>query len=445
LFIVETLESTFRTYGLRTNAADTTISGRLWELGQPVPNVTEIVAGTNVTVGVSGSTVTISAAGTPEADTLQTVTDRGNTTTQTVISLATSDGFRTSGSVRIDGQYFEQNLQVPNVLEISGGAGMSTQYLPSGGPTSSFSSVVLDNTANLQFVTDNGATTTRTITAGNYVRADGITTQIMLGEYDVFAGTGIGITAFGTGQITIRNTGVVSEADTLQTVTNRGDTTTRTINANRLATSTTLRLQQLSADPSGVVDGDGWFRNDTQRYQDQRGGSVLSRPGTLYSLDATEDVTVFSGGNTDFFPGIASIPAALTTVGPRTFRISIGGYWTNGGIPGSPNVIGLRFIDTDLGVGTDVGGNNTPGTASQFVFVTGTYLLRINPNNGEAIVSAALATQEGALASPWTVIDTTMNAYGGTGGYTIQPYFINNDTLDNIQAFLTHFTIEVID
>jgi hypothetical protein len=77
--------------------------------------------------------------------------------------------------------------------------------------------------------------------------------------------------------------------------------------------------------------------------------------------------------------------------------------------------------------------------------VTGTYLLRINPNNTETLISAALATQEGSLASPWVNIDSSLNGVVASNGYTITPYFRNEDLVDSIQAFLTHFTIEVID
>jgi hypothetical protein len=108
-------------------------------------------------------------------------------------------------------------------------------------------------------------------------------------------------------------------------------------------------------------------------------------------------------------------------------------------------VIGLRFTDVDFGVGPDIGGNLVAATAGQFVSVTGTYLLRINPNTAEVLISSSLATQEGATASPWTTIDNSLIGVIPTGGYVIAPYFINNDGIDAVQAFLTHFTIEVVD
>jgi hypothetical protein len=118
---------------------------------------------------------------------------------------------------------------------------------------------------------------------------------------------------------------------TLQQVTNAGDTTTRTINANRLATSTTLRMNGLTADPSGVQAGDQWYRSSDQRFVAQhtvavpvsRGGMVFSpEPGGLnpttvpgfdtYVIDATD------------FNIEKSIINSLPLGQTRSFRIRIG-------------------------------------------------------------------------------------------------------------------------
>jgi hypothetical protein len=501
----------------------------LWEAGQPVPNVTEIVAGTNVTVGVSGSTVTISATATPEADTLQTVTDRGNTTTQTINAAAVAttstvtagtfvysgSGFQTTGGNArgTDATDLQANRSLATQVAsgsgsaigggtantasgqqsaVAGGTGnvaSGTQSFIGGGASNVASAIYAavlggfsnDATASGATVVGganstasgassiaggNGATASGTgsIAFGTSMNEPSNTTFLTYGlrssatatetsgpiteatipvpnVNEIVAGSGVSIGVSGS---TVTISATSSGTPTLQQVTTAGNTTTLTVNANRLATSTTLRLQQLSADPSGAVDGDGWFRSDTQRFQDQRGSSVLSRPGTLYSLDTVDSVSVGSG-NTDVFPSIATIPAGLTTAGPRTFRISIGGYWTNGGIPSSPNVIGLRFSDPNAGISTDVGGNLVAATAGQGVVVSGTYLLRVNPNNTEVSIAANLATQEGVLASPWITIDGALNGNVASSGYTIQPYAINNDTLDSIDFNLTHFTVEVID
>jgi hypothetical protein len=132
---------------------------------------------------------------------------------------------------------------------------------------------------------------------------------------------------------------------TLQQITDAGDTTTRTINANRLATSTTLRMNGLATDPAGVQSGDQWFRSSDQRFVASYAGIRVVRGGTFTSLNpANVQPTLVSEFSDAVISGsefnidktaFNQLPAGQS----RSFRVRMGFAVDQTGSPGTASPV----------------------------------------------------------------------------------------------------------
>jgi hypothetical protein len=234
--------------------------------------VTKLTAGTDTAISTSTGVITIW-----NTSTLQTITSRGSTTTNaiSITSTATSTGTTTGALTVIGGVGIGGSLYVANTSYIAGAQILTTATLSSYGVTSitagtdtaistSTGAVTIWNTSTLQSVTNRGSTTTNAISITSTATSTGTTTGALI----VVGGVGIGvylyvaktsyvagaqilttdsIANFGVTSITAgtdtaisSSTGAITiwNTSTLQTITNRGLTTTNAISITSTATST---------------------------------------------------------------------------------------------------------------------------------------------------------------------------------------------------------------
>jgi hypothetical protein len=132
---------------------------------------------------------------------------------------------------------------------------------------------------------------------------------------------------------------------TLQQITDAGDTTTGTINAKVLATSTTLRMNGLATDPADVQSGDQWFRSSDQRFVASYADIRVVRGGTLYALNpANVQPTLVSEFSNAAISGsefnidktvFNQLPAGQS----RSFRVRMGFAVDQTGSPGTASPV----------------------------------------------------------------------------------------------------------
>jgi len=217
-------------------------------------NQTTIVAGTDTAINTSTGIITIW-----NTSTLQTITNRGNTTTNAIYASSLYDSRnRVVTSVIATGSAYIGivNLVSTGTQTSFGIINLGVHTLAAGTDTavsSSTGTITIWNTSTLQTITNRGNTTTNAIYAGSLydsgnrvvtrVTATGSTyigivnlvstgTQtsfgiVNLGVQTITAGTDTAIST-STGQVIVWNT------STLQTITNRGNATTSAIYAGSL-------------------------------------------------------------------------------------------------------------------------------------------------------------------------------------------------------------------
>jgi hypothetical protein len=158
--------------------------------------VTSLRAGTDTAVNTSSGIVTIW-----NTSTLQSITNRGSTTTNTIsINTITSSTGTNTGALTVSGGVgIGGALYVANTSYIAGAQILTTATLPSYGVTSinvgtdtaintSTGSVTIWNTSTLQSITNRGSTTNNIISITNATASTGTTT----GALTVAGGLGIG-------------------------------------------------------------------------------------------------------------------------------------------------------------------------------------------------------------------------------------------------------------
>jgi len=229
--------------------------------------VTSITAGTDTAVSTSTGAVTIW-----NTSTLQTITSRGSTTTNriSITNNATSTSTTTGALVVTGGVGISGNLYVGGSSYVNDSLVITTATLGNYVVTSitagtdtavstSTGAVTIWNTSTLQTITSRGSTTTNRISITNNATSTSTTTGALVvtggvgiggavyaGElYDsgkrvlttatsivnsIIAGTDISVSS-STGNVTI------SDISTLQSVTNRGSTTTNIVYINNTSTS----------------------------------------------------------------------------------------------------------------------------------------------------------------------------------------------------------------
>jgi hypothetical protein len=326
--------------------------------------VQQAIAGSGITVSAATGSVTISSA-----DTLQLVTARGATTNQPVAFTSTNLSASTSSgqALLVSGGLGALAVYASTVFD--SGNRVLTSVVPVGGNAISISAISTASGSTTFTVNNTGVTSAVGSTYIGVSTSTGSVTFTNLGVQTLTAGTDTAVSA-ATGTITVWN------ASTLQSVTNRGATTTNALSITNATNSTSTNTGALTVQ-GGVGIGGSMFV----------GGNVRI-VGTLDAQSVTGNISTasnISGG------ALGSIP-----------------YQTAAGI--------TQFIGIGS-AGTFLQSNGTTATyvttASMHV---GTAQFAVTATNvGGGIVIASSGTFNSSLR----VLDTTQSTSTVTGALTV--------------------------
>jgi hypothetical protein len=311
--------------------------------------VQTLTAGTDTAVSASTGTIIVW-----NTSTLQTITSRGQTTTNAIsITNASLSASTNSGqALLVTGGIGAQSVYAVSLYD--GGSRVLTSVTPTAGNGISVTSVTTSN-GNTGFVINNtGVTATIGTTYLGVSNSTGSVTFTNLGVQTLTAGTDTAVSA-STGTVTIWNT------STLQSITNRGQTTTNAINIanNTVGTSTSSGQALLVA--GGI-------------------GALAVRASEIYANGAQVWTT-----------------ATLNKVSSLTNDV---GYLTSG-------TIGIYGIST-INAGTDTAVSGSTGT----VTVWNTSTLQTITNRGNSTTNAISITNATASTSSTT---GALTVGGGVG------------------------------
>jgi hypothetical protein len=313
--------------------------------------VQTLTAGTDTAVSASTGTITVW-----NTATLQSITNRGQTTTNAIsITNASLSANTNSGqALLVTGGIGAQSVYATSLYD--GGSRVLTSVTPTAGNGISVTSVSTSN-GNTSFVINNaGVTATIGTTYLGVSNSTGSVTFTNLGVQTLSAGTDTAVSA-STGTITVWNTA------TFQSITNRGQTTTNAINISNNTVGTTTSTGQALLVAGGI-------------------GALAVRASEIYANGAQVWTT-----------------ATLSKVSTLT---NDAGYLTS-------STIGIYGIST-INAGTDTAVSGSTGT----VTVWNTSTLQSVTSRGATTPSAISITNATASTS------STTGALIVTGGVGVQ-------------------------
>ena len=286
---------------------DTWVGGDIFSRGYQVlttatindyANKTSIIAGTDTAISTSTGDITIW-----NTSNLQTVTDRGNSTTNALLITNITDASSTDsgalqvvggvgigGNLYVGGALYQDGQQVLTDANVNQFANQTTIYAGTDTAVSSNTgtNITIWNTSNLQSVTDRGNSTTNTISIHNSLASTG---SVFDNALYVEGGVGIGKTLFVTG-----------EALFLNNVTFAG-TTTYILTTNTVYTDNIIELHYPNNPGNAWTVDDGKDIGFRFHYHDgvtdQNAGLVLSNDEKYlewYSNGVEDGTSTFAGG-----------------------------------------------------------------------------------------------------------------------------------------------------
>ncbi len=199
---------------------------------------------------------------TTEADTLDTVSDRGATTDQTLIA----GGFTTTGVVTV-GAASDMVISVGSITSVSGAISFGNENLVTTGTLGA------------------GAATVTSITDGTATLTGGSLTAVKLGTLTT---NGFVKTSASDGTLSVdTNTYLTAEADTLDTVADRGSTTDQTLTAGGFITTGTVTVgaaadMVISVGSITSVSGAISFGNENLSTTGTLGVGIATPDGTMH-------------------------------------------------------------------------------------------------------------------------------------------------------------------
>jgi hypothetical protein len=410
--------------------------------------VEEIYAGTDTAVSTTTGVVTIW-----NTSTLQSITNRGSTTTQaiTISSLRASSNTTTGALVVAGGVGIGGRLNVALTSYIAGAQIITTatinQYatatkLTAGTDTAistSTGNITIWNTSTLQSITNRGSTTSNIITITNttpsvstqtgalvvaggvgiggsinvvstsYINGSQILTTATVNDYAsktiITAGTDTAVST-STGNVTIWNT------STLQSITNRGTTTTNKI---RIA-NTSQSLFSVTGNALEIPTG-GLGVGGSARI----GGSALivgstTIQNTINSINTNSSQSLLVAGGLGVGGNIVSgkiisVDGTKSTVaGAGSLQIAGGGYFAKNIVvmdssasTGSITSNAL-YVDGGVGISKSLFVNGDSIFSGSVTFNgTATYVYSTNTYYTDNIIE--LHVPEGGASTPWTIDD----------------------------------------
>jgi hypothetical protein len=262
--------------------------------------VRSITTGSGITVSTSTGSITIASI-----DTLQLVTQRGPTTNQPISITATnlSSTTATGQALLVSGGIGALAVYASNLFD--SGNRVITSIVPSAGNGISVTSV---NTSNGQMTFTINNTGVTSVTGTTYLGVSAATGAVQftnLGVQTLTAGTDTAVSA-STGTVTIWNT------STLQSITDRGFTTTNRINVVNATVSTSTVTGALTVVGGIGVQGDIYARNIYTNGQIVGGQSSTS---TNLAGGNTGDLVYQSSPGVTSFIGIGTSGTILVSNG----------------------------------------------------------------------------------------------------------------------------------
>jgi hypothetical protein len=351
--------------------------------------VHSITTGSGITISTSTGSVNIVSI-----DTLQLVTQRGNTTDQVITLSATNNGSSTSTgqALLVRGGIGALTVYATNLFDA--GTRVITSIVPVAGSGISVTNISTSN-ANMSFQVNN--TGVLSVAGSAYLAASASTGAITLfnnGVQTLTAGTDTAVSA-NTGTITVWSTA------TLQSITNRGSTTSNIISITNVTSATTTTNGALTVAGGIGVLGDIYARNIYTNGQIVGGQSSTS--------------TNLAGGTTGALvyqssPGVTSF-IGIGAVGTVLFSNGTTATWTGSGAL----LAGVAVTATNIGGGL-AGWIPIQRANSQTSFIssgTSGQLLQMGTNTATWISTGTLSVFGSSYAN------TATSVAGGSAGQVV--------------------------
>jgi hypothetical protein len=262
--------------------------------------VRSITTGSGITISTSTGSITIASI-----DTFQLVTARGPSTNQPISITATniSSTTATGQALLVSGGIGALAVYASNLFD--SGNRVITNVVPTAGNGISISSVSTSNSQMTFTVNNTGVTSAAGTTYLGVSAATGAVQFTNLGVQTLTAGTDTAVSA-STGTITVWTT------STLQSITNRGSTTTNAITIANATVSTSTETGALTVVGGVGVQGDIYARNIYTNGQIVGGATNTS---TNLAGGDTGSIVYQTGPGTTGFIGIGSTGTILVSNG----------------------------------------------------------------------------------------------------------------------------------
>ena len=386
--------------------------------------VQTITAGTDTAVSSSTGTVTIW-----NTSTLQTITNRGNTTTNSIYASSLYDNSnRVVTSVIATGSDYIGivNLQSTGTQTSFGIVNLGVQTITAGTDTavsSSTGTVTIWNTSTLQTITNRGNTTTNRIVILNTLSTAGVVTENAL-----YVAGGVGI----DGNLTVSGPTLFKDNVTFT------GTATYVLTTNTVYTDNIIELHSPGSS-SSLISNDGADIGFTFRYftnSDQRAGLIFShdtRTLEFYSqgIGAIENNTVIDNGIYGAFKtGTILIDNSTISTNTTTGALIVAGGAGIGGnlnVGGSLNVnaiydTGNRVVTSVIATGSNyIGITNLISTGTQTSFT----IVNLGVQTLTAGTDTAVSSSTGTVTI-WTT--STLQSITNRGATTTNVISITNTT-----------------
>ena len=386
--------------------------------------VQTITAGTDTAVSSSTGTVTIW-----NTSTLQTITNRGNTTTNSIYASSLYDNSnRVVTSVIATGSDYIGivNLQSTGTQTSFGIVNLGVQTITAGTDTavsSSTGTITIWNTSTLQTITNRGNTTTNRIVILNTLSTAGVVTENAL-----YVAGGVGI----DGNLTVSGPTLFKDNVTFT------GTATYVLTTNTVYTDNIIELHSPGSS-SNLISNDGADIGFTFRYftnSDQRAGLIFShdtRTLEFYSqgIGAIENNTVIDNGIYGAFKtGTILIDNSTISTNTTTGALIVAGGAGIGGnlnVGGSLNVnaiydTGNRVVTSVIATGSNyIGVTNLISTGTQTSFT----IVNLGVQTLTAGTDTAVSSSTGTVTI-WTT--STLQSITNRGATTTNVISITNTT-----------------
>jgi enhancing lycopene biosynthesis protein 2 len=393
--------------------------------------VSNLTAGADINLTGSVGSITVS-----NTSTLQTVTARGSSTNVIVRFLNITNSVGTdSGAVTVAGGLgvagdiygagiYSNGSPVVTVGTI-GSLGVTAILAGTDTAVSTSTGVVtVWNTGTLETVTSRGSTTTSKISITNATSATSTTT----GALTVEGGVGVGGAIYAGGLIYSNGVLVLtSEADTLQTVTGRGNTTNRTISITNTSSANSTNSGALIVS-GGVGIGENLIVGG---YTNIVGNATISGDATIeggtLSLNAVSNEIISTTGDLSIITsigkiGLRSVPGGLISLTATNIVLDGKTSILSSAISTSTTT-GALTVNGGVGVNGDIYALNLFANGSQVLTnaTLGAYgVISISTGSGISI-----NTSTGAVTI--TSVDT-LQLVTDRGNSTTNPVYITNAT-----------------